>query len=61
MSKPTVTRVGIQGAEGSFCEEAAEEFCRRHGLKQTEIAYLITSARVLKALDEEEVEYGIPR
>lgn len=59
MSNPTVTSVGIQGAEGSFSEEAAEIFCRRHGLNSPLMAYLITSARVLNALDNEEVKYGI--
>jgi len=59
MSSNRRTRVGIQGAEGSFSEEAALEFCQRHGIEDIELVYLITSAGVLEAVEAEEVDIGI--
>ncbi len=59
MSASDRIRIGIQGAQGSFSEEAAEEFCRRQGVDDYEPVYLITSARVLQAIEEGDVEYGI--
>lgn len=59
MRNPTPTRVGIQGAEGSFSEAAALEFCRRHGIDDFKLVYLITSAQVLTKVDSGEVEVGI--
>ncbi len=59
MAKSSSTRVGIQGAEGSFCEEAALEFCQRHGIDDYTLDYLITAERVMAALDEDAVEVGI--
>ena len=59
MSNPTRTRVGIQGAQGSFSEEAALEFCDRHGISDYELVYLITSARLLQAIDDGEVNFGV--
>jgi prephenate dehydratase len=53
------TRIGIQGAKGSFSEEAALEFGRRHGLDDSKLVYLITSAQVLEAVDNGEVEVGV--
>lgn len=53
------TRVGIQGAVGSFSEEAALEFCKRHGLDNHDLVYLVTSARVLEAIESEDVDIGI--
>ncbi len=59
MSGRARMRVGIQGAQGSFSEEAAQPFCDRHGIDDYELVYLITSARVLQAIDDGEVDYGI--
>ncbi len=59
MSARARTRVGIQGAQGSFSEEAALAFCDRHGIDDYELVYLITSARVLQAIDDGDVDYGI--
>lgn len=59
MSNPARARVGIQGAQGSFSEEAALEFCDRHGIPDYEMIYLITSAKVLQAIEEGEVDYGV--
>lgn len=53
------TRIGIQGVEGSFSEEAAQEFASRHGFEDPELVYLVTSARVLEAIDAGEVETGV--
>jgi len=59
MSNPARTRVGIQGAQGSFSEEAALAFCDRHGIDDYDLIYLITSARLLQAIDDGEVDCGI--
>ncbi|UCD39172.1 MAG: prephenate dehydratase [Fidelibacterota bacterium] len=59
MSPKKATRIGIQGDEGSFSEEAAIEFCRRHGIEEFEMVYLITSECVLEAIDRDEVEVGV--
>ncbi|MCK4577497.1 MAG: prephenate dehydratase [Candidatus Marinimicrobia bacterium] len=59
MSEPQLVKVGIQGAQGSFCEEAAVDFCRRHGLDNYRPEYLITSARVMSAVESGEVAYGV--
>ena len=59
MKDHALTRVGIQGAEGSFSEEAALEFCRRHGISDFDLLYLITSAQVLANVDSGDVEVGI--
>jgi prephenate dehydratase len=59
MSDRARTRVGIQGAQGSFSEEAALAFCDRHGIDDYQLVYLIISARVLQAIDDGEVDYGI--
>ena len=35
--------IGIQGARGSFCEEAAEVFAKNHGVEKYKIDFLISS------------------
>jgi len=59
MTKARTIQVGIQGAEGSFSEEAALEFCQRHGIDDPDLVYLITAARVLEAIGEDQVDLGI--
>ena len=59
MSKPGTTAVAIQGIEGSFCEEAAEEFCRRHGIESPRWLYRVTSENVFKSLDDDTAMFGI--
>lgn len=54
-----MTTVGIQGAKGSFCDEAAGIFAENHGIKDRKVEYLITSERVLKAVEEGRTDYGI--
>lgn len=53
------TRIGIQGAEGSFSEEAAVEFARRHAIEDPQLDFLITSRRVFAALEQGDVEFGV--
>lgn len=59
MNKSGTIKVGIQGAQGSFSEEAALDFCQRQNISDPEIVYLITSERVLEAVDAGAVDYGI--
>ena len=35
--------IGIQGAKGSFSEQAAKVFSKNHGIKNYSISYLISS------------------
>ncbi|MCH8327665.1 MAG: prephenate dehydratase [Candidatus Marinimicrobia bacterium] len=59
MSQPETTAVAIQGIEGSFSEEAAIEFCRRHGIEAPQWLYRVTSENVLKSLDDDTATFGI--
>ncbi|MFQ6673930.1 MAG: prephenate dehydratase [Fidelibacterota bacterium] len=52
-------RLGIQGGIGSFCDEAAMVFAKNHGIDDAEMAYLITTERVLEAVEKGDVDYGI--
>ncbi|MEE2877218.1 MAG: prephenate dehydratase domain-containing protein [Candidatus Neomarinimicrobiota bacterium] len=54
-----MARIGIQGARGSFSENAAHEFASNHGLEGAEIEYLITSEAVLEAVINKTVDYGV--
>jgi hypothetical protein len=38
-------KIGIQGAVGSFSEEASNKFMKDHGLEDVTIEYLISSKR----------------
>ena len=51
--------IGIQGAKGSFSEQAAEVFSRNHGIKNYSISYLITSESVLESIESETIKYGV--
>ena len=50
--------VGIQGGHGSFNEEAATYYLKRAGIERYELVYLYTTAQVLKALHEGQVDRG---
>lgn len=50
--------VGIQGGEGSTNERACLFFAKKHGWKDFEIKYLITTEAVLRALNNGEIDYG---
>ncbi len=51
--------IGIQGAKGSFCEEAAEVFARNHGVEKYKIEFLISSDGVISALENGNADYGV--
>tara|TARA_B100000508_G_C11398364_1_gene246977 strand:+ start:27 stop:629 length:603 start_codon:yes stop_codon:yes gene_type:complete len=51
--------IGIQGAKGSFSEEAAIRFAENHGIKDFNITYLISSESVLSNVENSAVDYGI--
>ena len=48
-------KIGLQGAKGSFSEEAAEIFVKNHGIEDYEFKYLISSKNVLKSLENNEI------
>ncbi len=52
-------RIGISGVECSFSEEAAKTYCRKEGITDFEIAYLVTVEAVLSALEEGSIDLGI--
>jgi prephenate dehydratase len=52
-------KIGIQGGKGSFNEEACRTYCTNHNIAQYEIVYLYTSDRVLKALEQKEINFGV--
>tara|TARA_S200000501_G_scaffold54907_1_gene45015 strand:+ start:82499 stop:83071 length:573 start_codon:yes stop_codon:yes gene_type:complete len=52
-------KIGIQGGQGSFSEQAANLFKKNHQLKDATIKYLISSSSVLESVESEAVEYGI--
>ena len=51
--------IGIQGAEGSFSETAAQEFIHTQAIADAELCYLISSENVLAAVEAGDVNYGI--
>ena len=52
-------KIGIQGGQGSFSEEAAKTFAKNHGFEDYEIVYLISSMAVLECIESESVQFGI--
>ena len=42
-----MVKIGIQGAKGSFSEEACKKFALDHGIDKFEIVYQISSETVL--------------
>tara|TARA_Y100000590_G_scaffold31288_1_gene34619 strand:- start:4398 stop:4973 length:576 start_codon:yes stop_codon:yes gene_type:complete len=52
-------KIGVQGARGSFSEEAALHFSKNYGFENVEIVYLISSESVLENLQLEAIEYGV--
>lgn len=53
------TRIGIQGAKGSFSEQAGITFAERAKISEFELDYLIDSENVLTAVDEGSTNVGI--
>lgn len=56
---PNAITYGIQGGEGSFNEEAILNFITKNKIKNYKIKYLYTSEKVLKALHEGNIDYGL--
>ncbi|MFQ6613758.1 MAG: prephenate dehydratase domain-containing protein [Fidelibacterota bacterium] len=54
-----MNKIGIQGARGSFSEEAARIFCDHHGLEPVDIDYRISSEAVLEGIESNQDDYGI--
>lgn len=54
----TKIKIGIQGDIGSTNERACYFFAQKHGWKNFEIKYLITTENVLRALEKGEIDYG---
>ena len=52
-------KVGIQGLEGSFSEQAAKFYCEKFDIQDFELAYLVSSMNVLNGLNNNEVDVGI--
>ena len=52
-------RIGIQGIEGSFSEEAAKSYCQKFGIADFELVYLVSSMNVLDGLTEKTIDTGI--
>mgnify|MGYP001564583245 CR=1 FL=1 len=51
--------IGVSGAPGSFSEEAAITYARKHRLRRRKVEYLISAEGVLDALEEGRVDLGI--
>ena len=54
-----MNKIGIQGGEGSFSEQAALRFLEKNNLKDFQVKYLISSESVLKEVENSKVNYGI--
>lgn len=54
-----VVVIGVCGAAGSFSEEAAKVYIRKHHLQKAELRYLVTAEAVLFALSQGEVALAI--
>ncbi len=52
-------KIGIQGARGSFSEEAAEVFARNHGIDEYELLPLISSDGVMCHLVDGSIDFGV--
>ena len=59
MAKESSIKIGIQGGRGSFNEEACRIYCAKNKIASYEIVYLYTSDRVLEALEDKEIDFGI--
>ena len=52
-------KVGIQGLEGSFSEQAAKFYCNKFDIQDFELVYLVSSMNVLNGLNKNEIDVGI--
>jgi arogenate dehydrogenase (NADP+) len=53
------TTFGIQGAKGSFSEQAIEEYIKNKNIKNPSVKYLFTSRKVLDELFKGEIDFGL--
>lgn len=51
--------IGVSGAIGSFSEQAAKEYCRKHKIKNYKLEYLISVENVLRELHGKNISLGI--
>jgi prephenate dehydratase len=54
-----MTKIGLQGAIGSFSEMASKEFAEKHKVEGYELDYLISSEGVLQAISNKTIDYGV--
>lgn len=52
-------RIGIAGAQGSFSEAAARQYCRENGVESPDLVYLTFVEQVLGALESGGIDLGI--
>ena len=52
-------KIGIQGGQGSFNEEACQTYCREHNIVDYSIEYLYTADKVLEALEKRRIDFGV--
>jgi prephenate dehydratase len=52
-------KIGVSGNQGSFSEEAAQHYCRKNGIADYELVYLLSVHNALSALDKGEVEKAV--
>src|SRR3989338_959720 len=51
--------IGIQGYKGSFNEQACMLYCEDHGMVDFSLQYLYTTEKVLRALSQGVIDFGI--
>jgi prephenate dehydrogenase len=56
---PNHLTIGIQGIEGSYCEQACNEMCEAMGIRKYTIKYLIKSHNVLDQLFYGNIDRGV--
>ena len=52
-------KVGVQGLEGSFSEQAAKFYCDKFNINDFELDYLVSSMNVLNNLSDKKIDVGI--
>ena len=52
-------KIGIQGLEGSFSEQAAKFYCDKFDINDFELAYLVSSMNVLNGISDNTIDVGI--
>ena len=52
-------KIGYQGIEGSYSEEAAKKFAKQLKLENAQYVPLVNSQNIVKAFEDENIEYGV--